>query len=50
MGVGSDLKIGNVLVQGHTNGELGVESRSGIGVGPMDGLEFGDQSWCYTKS
>ena len=38
------------LVQGHTNGELGIESRSRIRVGPMDGPEFGVRSWCYTKS
>ena len=29
MGVGSDPKIGNVLVQGCTNGGLRIESRSG---------------------
>ena len=48
--VGSDLKIGNVLMQGRTNGGLRIESRSRIRVGPMDGLEFGVWSWCYTKS
>ena len=31
MGVGSDLKIGNVLVQGCTNGGLSIESWSGVG-------------------
>ena len=49
-GVGSDLKIGNVLVQGRTNGGLRIESWSRIRVGPMDGPEFRDRSWCYTKS
>ena len=31
MGVGSDLRIGNMLVQGCTNGGLGIESRSSVG-------------------
>ena len=30
-GVGSDPKIGNMLVQGCTNGGLRIESRSGVG-------------------
>ena len=30
-----------MLVQGCTNGGLGIESRSRDGVGPMSGLEFG---------
>ena len=49
-GVGSDPRIGNMLVQGRTNGGLRIKSQSRIGVGPMDGLEFGVRSWCYTKS
>ena len=49
-GLGSDPRIGNVLVQGRTNGGLGIESQSRIGVGPMDGPEFGDWSWCYMRS
>ena len=28
-------------------GRLGIKSRSGYRVGPMSGLEIGDQSWCY---
>ena len=39
-GVGSDPKIGNVLVQGCTNGGLGIESRSG----GSDVPEIGDRS------
>ena len=39
-----------MLVQGCTNGGLGIEAQTKIGVGPMDGLEFGDRSWCYTRS
>ena len=49
-GLGSDPRIGNMLVQGCTNGGLGIESQSRIGVGPMDGPEFGDWSWCYMRS
>ena len=49
-GVGSDLRIRNVLVQGHTNGGLGIEAWNRIGVGPIYGPELGDRSWCYTKS
>ena len=47
--VGSDPRIGNVLVQGRTNGGLRIESQSRIRVGPMDGPEIGDRSWCYMK-
>ena len=36
-----------MLVQGHTNGGFGIESRSRIGVGPMDGPEFRDRSRSY---
>ena len=39
-----------MLVQGRTNGGLRIESQSRIGVGPMDGSEIGDRSWCYPKS
>ena len=39
-----------MLVQGHTNGGLRIKSWSRIGVGPMDGPEFGDRSWFYMKS
>ena len=39
-----------MLVQGRTNGELRIESRSRIGVGPMNGPKFRDRSWRYMKS
>ena len=28
-------------MQGHTNGELRIKSQSRVGIGPMDGPEFG---------
>ena len=41
--------MGNVMVQGHTNGGLGNESWSGIGVGPKNRTGVRSSELCYTK-
>ena len=43
-GVGSDPRIGNMLVQGCTNGGLRIEAQSGNRVDSTEGLEIGDWS------
>ena len=38
-----------MMVQGHTNGDLGNESWSGIGVGPMNRTSIQSLELCYMK-